>query len=151
MKRILAIFGLAFAFGSAQPASSKPPQVDDALLSAAQRLLAPMPGDYYQVDPSSAMLQIENTGPFVLDVRESSELKEGAIAGAVHIPIRDLAKAVGRLPEDKTTPILTYCKTGHRGAMAMTILRMWGYSNVRNIRGGMDAWSKASLPLGKSV
>ena len=33
--------------------------------------------------------------------------------------------------------------------MAVTVLRMWGYTNVRTIKGGLDGWSKAGLPVEK--
>ena len=58
---------------------------------------------------------------------------------------------IAKLPENKTAPILTYCQIGFRGGMSVMILRMWGYTNVRTIKGGLDAWEKAGLPVvGKS-
>lgn len=42
-----------------------------------------------------------------------------------------------------------YCKIGHRGAMAMLVLREWGYTNVRSIRNGLDGWKAANLPVTK--
>ncbi len=58
---------------------------------------------------------------------------------------------VAKLPDDRNAPILTYCRVGYRGGMAVAVLRMWGYTNVRTIRGGLDAWEKAGLPVaGKS-
>jgi rhodanese-related sulfurtransferase len=131
-----------------QPAASRE-WIDKSLIGAADRMLATMPADFYQVEPEAARQQMENAKPFVLDVREAKEMDKGRIAGSVNIPIRDLPKMVAKLPESKTAPILTYCQVGYRGGIAMTTLRMWGYTNVRNIKGGLDNWVKAGLPVEK--
>jgi rhodanese-related sulfurtransferase len=140
---------LAVAVGFALSAWSAE-WIDKAMVAAAEKTLATMPADFYQTEPAAAQQQIENAKPFVLDVREAKELAGGKIAGAVHIPIRDLPKMIAKLPDSKTAPILTYCKIGYRGGMAVTVLRMWGYTNVRTIKGGLDAWEKAGLPVEKS-
>jgi rhodanese-related sulfurtransferase len=136
---------LALVVGFTLPASSA--EIDKALLAAAEKALSTMPADFYQIDPAAAQQQIENAKPFILDVRETAELANGKIAGSVNVPMRDLPKINGKLPENKTAPILTYCKVGYRGGMSVMILRMWGYTNVRTIRGGLDAWEKAGLPV----
>ncbi len=131
------------------PASSA--EVDKALLTSAEKVLSTMPADFYAVDPAGAKQQIDNAKPFLLDVRETGEMAKGKIEGSLNIPIRELPKMVAKLPQSKTSPILTYCQVGYRGGMSVMILRMWGYTNVRTIKGGMDAWEKAGLPVvGKS-
>lgn len=109
--------------------------------------LSTLPTDFYGVQPAAAKAQIDAIKPFVLDVREPSEYKEGFIAGAVNIPIRDLPAKIGNLPKDK--PILVYCGIGHRGAMATVFLRGQGY-NVKSIMGGYKAWVAANLPVEKN-
>jgi len=141
---------LALAVGFTLPASSAV-QIDKALVDAAEKTLSTMPADFYQIDPAAAQQQIENAKPFLLDVRETAEMAKGKIVGSVNIPIRELPKMIAKLPENKTAPILTYCQIGFRGGMSVMILRMWGYTNVRTIKGGLDAWEKAGLPVvGKS-
>jgi len=142
----IVILLLAFAVAFVLPASSAD-KVDQALVTAAEKMLSTMPADFYQVDPAAAHQQIENAKPFVLDVRETKEMAKGKIAGSVNIPIRDLPKMIAKLPDSKTAPILTYCQVGYRGGMSVTLLRMWGYTNVRTIKGGLDAWEKAGLPV----
>jgi rhodanese-related sulfurtransferase len=122
-------------------------KADPAVVGAAEKVLATMPADFWQVDPAAAQQQLEAAKPFLLDVRDEKELTAGHIAGSTLIPLRDLPKAVAKLPENKAAPILTYCRTGGRGSMATLLLRMWGYTNVRNIKGGIDGWEKASLPV----
>ena len=140
---------LALAVSFTLPASSA--EIDKSLVTAAEKMLSTMPADFYQIDAAAAQKQIENAKPFLLDVRETPEMAKGKIAGSVNIPIRDLPKMIAKLPESKTAPILTYCQVGYRGGMSVTLLRMWGYTNVRTIKGGLDAWDKAGLPVvGKS-
>jgi rhodanese-related sulfurtransferase len=137
---------LALAVSLAVPATSGQ-WADPALVAAAEKLLATMPADFYAGEPAAVQQQLENARPFVLDVRETKELAAGKIAESVNIPIRELPKQLGKLPESKSAPIVTYCKVGYRGGMAVTVLRMWGYTNVRTIKGGLDAWEKAGLPV----
>ncbi|MFZ5932707.1 MAG: rhodanese-like domain-containing protein, partial [Patescibacteria group bacterium] len=51
------------------------------------------------------------------------------------------------LPKDKKTPIVLYCKTGRMSAEALTTLKGMGYTNVRHLEGGMDAWQKARYKI----
>jgi rhodanese-related sulfurtransferase len=89
---------------------------------------------------------IENPELFVIDVREPSELEEnGHVPGAVNIPVKTLADNPALLPGDLDTPIVVYCKSGTRSTYAWTILQMLGYTNVRNMAGGMDGWLGAQL------
>jgi rhodanese-related sulfurtransferase len=137
---------VAAAAGFALTASSAD-WVDKAMVAAADRVLSTMPADFYASEPPAAQQQIENAKPFVLDVRETKELAGGKIAGSVNIPIRELPKMLAKLPDNKNAPILTYCAVGYRGGMAVTVLRMWGYTNVRTIKGGLQGWEKAGLPV----
>lgn len=51
------------------------------------------------------------------------------------------------LPEDRSTPILVYCKTGRMSADAATALMEAGYRDVVYLDGGMDAWEASGRPL----
>ena len=142
---VVVLLLLAFVVSFTLPASSA--DVDKSLAAAAEKMLTTMPADFYQIAPEAAQQQIENAKPFVLDVREAAEMAKGRIAGSTNIPIRDLPKMIAKLPDNKTAPILVYCQVGYRGGIGMTILRMWGYTNVRNIRGGLDGWENAKMPV----
>lgn len=47
------------------------------------------------------------------------------------------------LPKDKNAPIILYCKTGRMSAEALETVKKLGYTNVRHLAGGMDAWEKS--------
>ncbi len=108
--------------------------------------LSTLPTDFNAISATAAKAQIDAIKPVIVDVREPAELKEGFIAGAINIPIRELPAKIATLPKDK--PILVVCKVGHRGSMAMVFLRGQGY-NVKSISGGINAWVAANLPLVK--
>ncbi len=92
---------------------------------------------------------VENPDLFLLDVREPSELEaDGFIAGAVNIPVRQVLDNLDKLP-GLDDAIVVYCKSGHRGVMALNALAALGYTNVRNMAGGLNAWLKAELPVVK--
>ena len=71
----------------------------------------------------------------MVDVRDADEFRTGHIAGAVNIPLKDLAKT--ELP--KNTPLFVYCLTGMRSRRGATILKKSGFTNVRDI-GAMNAY-----------
>lgn len=123
--------------------------VDKGMVSTADKFLAGLPGDFYQMDPQAVEKLMGMAKPLVIDVREVSEWQTERIAGATHIPLRDLAKKIGQLPDNKGEPIVVLCAVGTRGTIAMTVLRMFGYTNVRNMRGGLTAWKAAGLPVTK--
>jgi rhodanese-related sulfurtransferase len=119
------------------------------LSAALDKYLSGLPAGFGTVAPAALKDQIAAAKPFLLDVREASEVtKSGAIEGAVNIPIRDLLKNLDKLPA-KDQPIVAYCAIGHRGALAMAALQLLGYSNVKSLAGGFNAWTAANLPVAK--
>jgi rhodanese-related sulfurtransferase len=146
MNRLTAAILGTLAVALAAPASAAE-EADPTLVAAGEKVLATMPADFYQVEPAAAQQLLEAAKPFLLDVREEKEFAAGRIAGSTLIPLRTLPTSLAKLPQDKAASILVYCKTGVRGAMALVLLRMWGYTDVRGIKGGIDGWEKANLPL----
>jgi len=79
----------------------------------------------------------------VLDVREAVEWQHGHIAGATHIPLRDLPGRVVDVPDGQT---LVVCKVGARSAQAVAYLQQRGH-DVVNLDGGMLDWEAAGRPM----
>lgn len=90
----------------------------------------------------------EDPAPFILDVREVSELAEnGWIPGAVHVPIRDLADHVNLLPSFDTT-IVSYCGSGWRCTIALTGLESMGWENVMGLKeNSFTGWVEAGYAV----
>lgn len=83
---------------------------------------------------------------FVLDVREPYEY-EIANLNAPLIPLSELPKRFHEI--DSSKEIIVHCKSGHRSARAADFLRKKGFKRVKNLVGGIDAWSEridASVP-----
>ena len=72
-------------------------------------------------------------------MREPHEAQICRIPEATLIPLGDLAKRVSEL--DMTGEIVAHCKSGKRSAQAIEILKVAGFKNLRNMTGGILAWS----------
>lgn len=143
------IFVAAFLVSAFSPVASARDWMPAQVRGAAEQMLSSMPDDYFTIRDVAAEKLIAAGAAAVLDVREPSEFATEHIARATNVPIRNLVKTIGTLPSDRAAPILVYCKTGHRGAIALSVLRMLGYSNVRSIYGGLDGWKAAGFPVTK--
>ncbi len=74
-----------------------------------------------------------------IDVREPNEYQIASIPGAKLIPLGDVPKRVGEL--DPNSEVIVHCKMGGRSAKACDFLRQSGFKNVKNMLGGITAWS----------
>jgi rhodanese-related sulfurtransferase len=79
-----------------------------------------------------------------VDVREQYERDAGHIADTVHIELDQLTAAAGSL--DRERPIVFYCRTGSRSALAAQAFAAAGFE-AHNLDGGLKAWVKDGLPI----
>jgi rhodanese-related sulfurtransferase len=77
--------------------------------------------------------------PFLLDVREPYEYSLAKLDGSVLIPLGTLPQSLEKL--DRDVEIVAYCHHGMRSADAVGFLLQQGFTNVKNLVGGIDAWS----------
>ena len=83
---------------------------------------------------------------YILDVRSAQEFKhDGHIAGAHLIPLGDLAGKLKQVPSDRM--VVCVCRSGARSSAALAQLQQAGYTNIRNLAGGMMAWQANGLPV----
>ena len=75
----------------------------------------------------------------LLDVREPHEHQLCRLPGAVLIPMREVSKRLEEL--DRNQEIVVYCRSGARSAKIAQLLRASGFPVVRNLTGGILAWS----------
>jgi rhodanese-related sulfurtransferase len=80
----------------------------------------------------------------LIDVRQPEEHDAGRIAGDRLVVLSDLAGAVGTI--DRERPVVFYCRSGSRSAMATEAFRGAGF-NAHNMLGGLLDWNAAGLPL----
>ncbi len=76
---------------------------------------------------------------FLLDVREPHEYSMAKIEGSTLIPLGTLPTSLNQL--DPNNEIVALCHKGMRSADAVGFLLQQGFANVKNLIGGIDAWS----------
>jgi sulfur-carrier protein adenylyltransferase/sulfurtransferase len=74
----------------------------------------------------------------LIDVREPDEYAIAHIEGSRLIPLKTLPNELENLPKDRE--ILVHCKAGGRSAKAVQLLLDHGFTQVKNVTGGMDSW-----------
>jgi rhodanese-related sulfurtransferase len=75
----------------------------------------------------------------LLDVREHDELAIAAVDGARHIPMREVPARLEELERDQ--PLVVMCHSGGRSRRVAEFLQGNGFTNVFNLKGGIEAWS----------
>jgi rhodanese-related sulfurtransferase len=106
-------------------------------------------------DAETAEENLGAGGVLVIDVREPDEFNSGHIAGALNIP-RGILEAAA----DPTTkhrhpvlctahdqPILLYCHSGGRSAMAAWVLKQMGFEQAYSLAGGLECWEAEGFEL----
>ncbi|HEY2771180.1 MAG TPA: rhodanese-like domain-containing protein, partial [Solirubrobacteraceae bacterium] len=85
-----------------------------------------------------------DAAPAVIDVRNPSEWVQGRIGSAQNLPLSRLRDRLDEI--DPGRPVVTYCGSGYRSAIAASLLQQAGVEHVSNLVGGMTAWEAAELP-----
>jgi rhodanese-related sulfurtransferase len=81
----------------------------------------------------------------LVDVREQDEREAGHIPDdTIHIELDRLSEQAGALDRDR--PVVFYCRTGSRSAMAAQAFAAAGFE-AHNLDGGLKAWVAEGLPL----
>ena len=86
----------------------------------------------------------------ILDVRTREEFESGHIDKAIRIawPDKEFAKRINQKLDPKK-PVLVYCRSGRRSAQAAEELVKLGFTDVRNLQGGILLWTESGKPLVK--
>ncbi|WP_424963817.1 rhodanese-like domain-containing protein [Ekhidna sp.] len=84
--------------------------------------------------------RLENGDKFnFIDVREEWEYEEANI-GAKLIPLGDLPSRLSEIEHMKDAEVIVHCKSGARSGRAKKFLNSQGFTNVRNMEGGITAY-----------
>ena len=127
---VLLATGLATAACSGgEPAASSAPSSTSAETDAGTLALLP---------PAEFAATVANDEVFVVNVHVPDE---GSLTGTdAAIPYDEVRARARELPQDLDAPVAVYCKTGRMSAEAVATLQNLGYTDVVELRGGMDAW-----------
>ncbi len=86
-------------------------------------------------------------GALLLDVRERHEFLRGHIPNALHLARGTLEFEIEKRVPNPKTEIVMYCGAGNRSALSADNLQRMGYTNVKTLAGGLQAWIDAGLPM----
>ncbi len=97
------------------------------------------------ISPVELKTELSSTNPpLLLDVRENNEVKISSLPFSYHIPTSELEKMLNEIP--KETNLVVYCRTGSRSKFIVQELMKHQYNHVRNLTGGIVAWSQEIDP-----
>lgn len=123
---------------------------------SAQDLVAEARRSIVEVDVGAVQQRIDS-GAVLVDVRESAEFVVSRIPGAINIPRGVLEfevlgnPAVGGVTATelsrRSRPIVLYCRSGGRAALAAQSLQRMGFTNIASIAGGLTAWESSGYPI----
>ncbi len=93
-----------------------------------------------EVDPGQVH-EVLGNGAVIVDVRETEEVAQGKIPGAVHVPRGYLESRIEGAAPDRSQRVVLYCASGNRSALAAkTLQEDLGYENVESMTGGITLW-----------
>ena len=96
------------------------------------------------LDPARVAELVEDEGWEVIDVREPYEREAGHIADTRHVRFAQLSEQAETV--DRERPVVFYCRSGGRSAVATQAFRASGYP-AYNMAGGLLAWVEKGLPI----
>ena len=102
-----------------------------------------------QVEATTLGEWLRERSATVVDVRAATEWNAGHIAGSRLAPLGRLADALPSLAGDAHVVML--CQGGSRSAIAASLARLHGIERVTNLRGGIQGWQEARLPIERDV
>ena|SRR3972149_8910092 len=102
-------------------------------------------GKYTNVNPAGLAMMLKEKDFLLINVHVPYE---GEIEKTdLFIPYNEIEQNLDKLPSNKKTKIILYCKTNRMSDIATRILVKLGYTNIWNLDGGMISWEKAGYPL----
>jgi adenylyltransferase/sulfurtransferase len=140
LKLLVALLALLLAACN-QPAAPRTTQPQSSAPAAAQQAVVSS-----SITPQELAARLQQPDrPFVLDVREPFEVEIATIPGtSALIPLGELSARTSEL--DPNEEIVIYCRSGNRSQQAVNLLQQAGFSNVRNLEGGIIGWSEQVDP-----
>ncbi len=100
---------------------------------------------FQEVTPAEIASRIENGRVVLIDVRGDTEWQEHHIPQAKRCFLARLPETVAKFTGD--CPLVFQCRTGGRSSIAASIAQAAGINNAMNLKGGINAWISAGLPV----
>jgi rhodanese-related sulfurtransferase len=94
---------------------------------------------------ASEAVALINNDAIVVDLRNADAYARGHIVHARNIPFDEFAARKDTL--DTSRPVIAVCDSGMSSTKAVAMLRQAGFESAYGLKGGMNAWSQAGLPV----
>ena len=98
------------------------------------------------VNPVDAVQLINNDG-IVIDLRNIESYARGHIVNAQNIPFDEFDAKIDKLAKFRNRSIVAVCDAGASSSKVVDSLRKSGFTSVYGLKGGMNAWTEAGLPV----
>ena len=96
-----------------------------------------------ELDAEELKQHLELHSPFLLDVRQPWEYDVCRLENSTLIPMGQISSQVDTLDKDRETVVI--CHHGIRSRQIARYLEQAGFSNVINLKGGVNAWAKSVI------
>lgn len=103
----------------------------------------------HKLSPADAVRLINDREPVIVDIRSQADYRKGHIIGALSLPLARIGEAPKELAKHREKPVLLYCAIGTAAGSAREKLMKQGWDEVFPLRGGLNAWQGAGLPVTK--
>ena len=101
--------------------------------------------NYEEINVHELKKMIDSKSNFtLLDVRSDNEVLVSKIDSSIHIPMHEVPNRLNEIDKDEL--IIVQCKLGQRSAKVCEFLIKNNYKNIKNLRGGIRAWSEEIDP-----
>lgn len=98
-------------------------------------------GQYQDISVAQFDAALKERDPFLVDVHIP---REDPLPGTdAFIPYNEVGERLGEFPQDRSAEILVYCRSGSMSTQASQVLAAAGYTNVKNLIGGVQAWRES--------
>jgi rhodanese-related sulfurtransferase len=100
-----------------------------------------------RLNAQEAVRLINDRDAIIVDLRPQNEFKRGHLLNAINVPFAKLEERASEVGKDKAKPVLLYCALGSVAGQAAIRLKKLGYAEVYPLKGGLNAWTGANLPV----
>jgi rhodanese-related sulfurtransferase len=123
-----------------EPETFEAPDVEPQLVEAVDGFLSTLPEGFLTNSLEEVQALIAD-GAALVDMRQPEEYEEGSIPDALSVPIRSMVSTDVEVPQDG--PVVVYCQSGYRAAVALPMYHLLGYTNTEGFPGSFAAWVEA--------
>lgn len=101
------------------------------------------------IGPQEVIGLINHENAVVVDIRKKDVFVRGHIVNAVHLPFAELKNDIKKIAEHREKPIVVVCAQGVQAVKAAEMIQSYEFNQVKVLKGGMQAWKEAQLPVEK--